>query len=450
MFLFDTQLFWYRLVFLTELIVAEALFTYKFDKRSRFALRVASSVFVAYAFTFCYPLLSFGAIYSSVMFLAIFAVTVGGMAFCFRGPFVNVVFCALAAYTVQHFAYVLHTCIVTVTGLEADPMAVYGSGGFTADPNFPFSVIIYADSYAVVYWLAYLVFGTRIKKKGDLRLGNIPLLVIAALIVVVDVLLNSIVTARFTSDTDVVVMAIVYLYNMLGCAFVLFIQFMLLSKQHTERDLDVERQLRRMEQAQYETARDNMEVIELKCHDLKHQIHRMRAGLSGDELNEIEDAIAIYETGYRTGNEALDVILTEKSRLCRREGIRMVCVADGSALGFMSEADIYSLFGNAVDNAIEAVGKLKDEEMRTIDLSVKVSRAFLSVSISNYYADDVVFSDGLPMTTKQDKAYHGFGVKSMRRITEKYDGDLSMNAEDGVFTLNILFPLKTEKNDGSR
>ena len=128
----------------------------------------------------------------------------------------------------------------------------------------------------------------------------------------------------------------------------------------------------------------------------------------------------------------------------------MVCVADGSALGFMSEADVYSLFGNAVDNAIEAVGKLKDEEMRTIDLSVKVSRAFLSVSISNYYADDVVFSDGLPMTTKQDKAYHGFGVKSMRRITEKYDGDLSMNAEDGVFTLNILFPLKTKKNDGSR
>ena len=62
MFLFDTQLFWYRLVFLTELIVAEALFTYKFDKRSRFALRVAGSVFVAYAFTFCYPLLSFGAI----------------------------------------------------------------------------------------------------------------------------------------------------------------------------------------------------------------------------------------------------------------------------------------------------------------------------------------------------------------------------------------------------
>ena len=77
------------------------------------------------------------------------------------------------------------------------------------------------------------MFGTRINKKGELRLGNITLLVIAALIVVVDVLLNSIVTARFTSDTDVVVMAIVYLYNMLGCAFVLFIQFMLLSKQHT-------------------------------------------------------------------------------------------------------------------------------------------------------------------------------------------------------------------------
>lgn len=66
---------------------------------------------------------------------------------------------------------------------------------------------------------------------------------------------------------------------------------------------------------------------------------------------------------------------------------------------------------------------------------------FLSVNIHNYFANEVSFVDGLPVTTKRDRNFHGFGMRSVRRICDKYDGDLVIRTEGGVFNVNILFQL---------
>ena len=50
------------------------------------------------------------------------------------------------------------------------------------------------------------------------------------------------------------------------------------------------------------------------------------------------------------------------------------------------------------------------------------------------------FVDGLPQTTKPDRKNHGFGVKSMRLVIEKYGGVLTMNARGGTFELDALIP----------
>ena len=52
----------------------------------------------------------------------------------------------------------------------------------------------------------------------------------------------------------------------------------------------------------------------------------------------------------------------------------------------------------------------------------------------------VRFLDGLPVTTKADRDYHGYGMRSMRYITEKYGGTLTAQYRDGLFVLNLLFP----------
>ena len=141
-----------------------------------------------------------------------------------------------------------------------------------------------------------------------------------------------------------------------------------------------------------------------------------------------------------TGNAALDVILTEKMLSCNQSGIKLGCIADGKSLDFMREDDVYSLFGNLIDNAIEAVSQL-DEKKRVIGFKVRAVENLLSVNVHNYYEKPITFVGGIPQTTKADKKYHGYGMKSIQYICRKYGGDLSINAENNVFNINILFSL---------
>ena len=109
----------------------------------------------------------------------------------------------------------------------------------------------------------------------------------------------------------------------------------------------------------------------------------------------------------------------------------------------MKSADVYSLFGNALDNAIEAVMKLQDKSKRVIGLKVYSVGGLVTVNIKNFYQGKIdLNAEGLPATTKSDKAYHGYGMKSIHMIVEKYDGNLSVQTKDEVFNLNILFSMQ--------
>ena len=115
-------------------------------------------------------------------------------------------------------------------------------------------------------------------------------------------------------------------------------------------------------------------------------------------------------------------------------------MADGAKLNFMSDPDIYSLFGNMLDNAIQTVIQL-EQDKRVIGVTIRAEGELLSINSHNYYSGNVHMEHGLPVTSKEDKKYHGFGVKSMVMIVEKYGGSISFDARDQIFNLNILLPL---------
>ena len=200
----------------------------------------------------------------------------------------------------------------------------------------------------------------------------------------------------------------------------------------------------REKERQYNLSKENIELINLKCHDLRHQIRQIGKdkGLSLGTVGEIESAISIYDAEVRTDNEVLDIILTEKSLRCALDGIALTCVADGHSLDFMEDTDIYSLFGNALDNAIEAVSRL-EKERRNVGVVVRSINNLVSVNVRNSYDGEITLdADGLPLTTKSDKNFHGIGVKSIRQIAEKYNGTCSVSLNNGVFNLNVLVARK--------
>ena len=200
----------------------------------------------------------------------------------------------------------------------------------------------------------------------------------------------------------------------------------------------------RQSQLQYEIQKDNIELINIKCHDLKHQIgkYARQGGLDEKTVSEMKDAINIYDSSVKTGNEVLNIVLTEKSLVCNKNKINLSCMVDASGLTEFSEGDLYALFGNILDNAIEAVSQISDVERRCIGLHVQSFPGFVSIMTDNYYEGKINFKNGLPITLKENKLDHGFGLKSIRLITEKYDGEMHITTEDNVFRLTLLFPNK--------
>lgn len=203
-------------------------------------------------------------------------------------------------------------------------------------------------------------------------------------------------------------------------------------------------QMLRERQNQYQLAKENIALINQKSHDLKNQVLLLKnsqdESIKNRYIKELSKNIQIYDSVFHTGNEVFDTLLTEKSLLCEKNHITIKCIVDGEQLGFMDPIDLYALFGNALDNAIESVLQLKEEERRIINLNVRREQEMLICSIENYIDWKLEFVDGLPKTTKENEEYHGFGLKSMQYTVKKYQGYMTVNVENQIFVVRFLFP----------
>ena len=212
----------------------------------------------------------------------------------------------------------------------------------------------------------------------------------------------------------------------------------------SQREADALRNMLHLQYENYKMRQESIDLINRKYHDLKHQIAILRTETPGARtqiLDQMEQEIKSYEANNDTGNKVLDTVLTGKSLTCSAQNIQLTCVADGTALNFMDVMDISNLFGNALDNAIESVSKINDPQRRLIHLSVSRQKGFAAIRIENCYEGDLKFEKGLPLTTKADGRYHGFGLKSIQATARKYGGSATVSTHDGWFELRVLIPL---------
>ena len=205
---------------------------------------------------------------------------------------------------------------------------------------------------------------------------------------------------------------------------------------------------------QYRQSRENIEVINRKYHDLKHQIHIIRMEQDEEKreeyLRQMESGMQSFGITHETGNAVLDTILASKQMYCIQHGIHLTVVADGAKLDFIEVMDLCSVFGNALDNAIESVEKLPEEEKRLIRLAVYTQNNFLMIRVENYFETPLQRGEEGFETTKGDRDYHGYGLKSIRYTAEKYGGSVSIQPEENWFSLRVLIPLAKEDNHKRR
>ena len=208
---------------------------------------------------------------------------------------------------------------------------------------------------------------------------------------------------------------------------------------------NMKRQLE-MQISQFQRMEHMVEDVRVFRHDFPKKIRPLIAYLEGDhpeEAKQIAEQFSDFARNagerFHTGNFRLDTVLYCEQQLASRDKIRIEVPFDAAfpAEGIEPD-DIYTIFPNALDNAIEACRNVP-EEQRTITLHTRMDRKTVFVTIRNPYSGEIRIKNGIPQTGKAEKTVHGYGYRSMKKAAGKYGNDnVSFSKENGIFELRLF------------
>lgn len=420
-----------------ELMVSESVFLIGRERREGFFWKLPLAVVMQFVMSalwmnLCDSVLPERLFKYVFLYLGYALLTALPIYFCFDLSGKELLFIIAGGYATEHMTFTLSRMALFFLPFGYAP---YGSLPHLIVSRY----LIYFAGAAAVYLAIIRNNQSRTWfRKGDVRLAGL------AVILMLTAIALSVNWSYPEENTGMILVEVICpAYSFLCSLLVLLMEYYVLRENNLKHEQEVMEQLLKMADTQQKSAREAIDIINIKCHDLKHQIKALAkmedAKTRSQYLKEVQEAVSIYDATYHTGCKALDYILREKTLLFNEYHVDFSCLIEGETINFMSSADIYALMGNALDNAFHRVLKEAEDE-RVISLHIKKQGEMILLHLENRCSRQLEFEDGLPVTDKEDKNQHGFGVKSIRYIAEKYNGDLFIQARDGKFYLDILFP----------
>ena len=304
-------------------------------------------------------------------------------------------------------------------------------------------VLISLLSFMASLSLCYLLYGRQMRAITQIKIQPGRLIALSCIIFALVYLLRVYsIMELWHMSADSPLFITLNLYDAAGSFAALAVLF---AGNHEDTLLEEKRVIERMlreREIQERQIGETIDLVNMKYHDMKHLLSFPRISEQGELagiLEEMERGFPRYDRVLRTGSAPLDTVLMNKLVFCDAKHIILNCMADGEKLTALSAADVYALFGNLLDNAMEAAAQ-EPEDRRLISLKVFERRECLCIHIENTCSHPIEMEDGLPKTQKKDTGYHGFGMKSIRYITEKYGGNMTVTTGGGQFRVDILLP----------
>lgn len=424
---------WYARVRLPLLflqaVVGMQIFAYPLCRRPRFALRAVLSIAASLVlcelcarFLYLRDATLVGVLGRTFSVAAVYLLLIAATWVCYAESIWTALFAASSGYISQDIAGSLKSVVKLIPPigrLAEDPAGILG-----------LDLLCYGGTFAVLFF-AFRPFTRRRNENFDNKLKAVFSF---------GVMLLCIGMARITQDNinrnEGAILA-ESLYSVLTGVFILILQFGVMEQARLSHDVDEMRRILKTQRAQYEAGKSSMELVNEKYHDLKALLRSFHGQIPAGQMEKLEKGVQQYDVYIHTGNAALDVLLTERRALCQGRGIELTSLVHGPDLDFVEELDLYTLFGNALDNAVEAVGKLAPGRKKFISLTATREGNMVSIHMENPFEGEITFADGLPRS-ERDPRYHGFGMRSMERIVQKYGGTLTASRQDGVFSLDLL------------
>ena len=360
----------------------------------------------------------------------------GGFLFAYKIKPLNLMLLLSVAYTFQHMAYQFGTIILD-TGLN---VKIYQAvnGNYNQYETI-YNLILYTTK-VLVYVGCYFAIARYYVKYSKYILGKAYIIVLGVVVYLVVNVANVYVAQHLIWDAK--------LRGILAGTLIIFcILFDTLVVggfrivEHRQETMIIKATLN-SKIRQQEMMENNINFINMKCHDLRKELRRLKAKkgeLTDEDFCLLEESLNFYDSSVKTGSVNIDALLQDKLIYCNSVGIEFTSLVDGDAFKDMATSDVYFLLTNIIDNAIEATEAIEEKEHRVISLTASRKQGLLMIEETNYYHGELSFNnDGSIKTTKQEnKKYHGFGTKSIAYIVKKYDGKMHYETEDGIFKLKI-------------
>lgn len=422
-----------------EIFCCSMLFTFKLKKRKIYFLRLIG--YIAALIVLAFSLASIrslnNAIWLRILYtFLLYSVNMALLIFLYDESILT--FCTLfiRILATRETVDVLYTLVLVMCGMD-------NRQSIDIIDGYPYLNAFLYDLLHVLFQTVFALFFNKKIEPGNQSkqiLKQYSILGIAMLLFMV--IIKTYIYAYEPESYNLYILSMI-LTGLLSIA-VLLVQRYILKEDYYKEEIREMSRVMYLEKKQYEMIKENVDIINMKCHDIKHQLESFHNKLTNEDINLLKTAVSIYDKTIRTGNKNLDIILYEKQLLCDTYNIKMTCLADGSKLSFMNDVHIYSLLNNILSNSIESVKEITDESKRIIGLNIYEENDNVIIEEYNYYQNEIkINSEGLISTSKNDSNNHGLGLRSMKYIVNYYHGvmKISLEEKEKMFFITIKIPL---------
>lgn len=243
------------------------------------------------------------------------------------------------------------------------------------------------------------------------------------------------------NNTGIILITITILFLINIFVFYLYDHLMLSYQERMEKKL-----LQQQNNAyikQFELINQSQENLKILRHDFKNHLLALRAyielGNNDMALNYLQNTYKLvdYSTEYaKSGNTVVDSILNYKLQTAKNLGIDFILNLNIPMILNIKPFDMSVILGNLLDNAIEATSMLN--ENKKIEITVEYDRNVIYISTVNYFKGSLAYSKNKLVTTKEDKENHGFGLYSIKKALENYNGTMHISHTENKICIDIM------------
>ena len=233
-----------------------------------------------------------------------------------------------------------------------------------------------------------------------------------------------------------------------GIAFMIFFLYNKLSKAFEE---NIKSALHSQEKEYYYTQchlmQESVEQVKAVRHDMKLHLATAKKYVASNRVNEAADyldsllsSVEESEIYSDTGNIAFDSIINFKLNEAKADNVKPDITVHIPPVLNIEIADVVTILGNLLDNALDAVAKTDDKRIK---LDIYFDKGGLFINISNTFDGEVKYVEGQAgdkngIVSRKTEKGHGYGLKNIRKSVEKYNGDMDIKYEGNIFSVEIL------------